>query len=43
MSDVLCGSELSSEGSLLFLDPNFLPFTSDHEVLSPKGSLGCLL
>lgn len=42
MFDELYGTGLSSEGSLLFLDPNFLPFTSDLEVPSPKGSPGGL-
>lgn len=43
MSDKLYGSGVSSEGGLLFLDSDFLPFTSDLEVLSSKGSPGWLL
>lgn len=39
MYDELYGTGLSSEDSLLFLDSNFLPFTSDLEVLSAKAPL----
>lgn len=37
MYDDLYDTGLSSEDSLLFLDSNFLPFTSDLDVLSAKA------
>lgn len=43
MFDKLYDTGLSSEGSLLFLDPNFMPLSSNLKVPRPKGAHSGLL